>query len=76
MAVFFFPVRFGEFEKIQWEIKLYGLLFGQPDSNPFRLFTKGVFATKLLGTLPVKMFGTFGSVWSKTALAEVGVSLP
>ena len=27
-------------------------------------------------TLPVKMFGTFGSVWSKTALAEVGGSLP
>ena len=27
-------------------------------------------------TLPVKMFGPFWSVWSKTDLAEVGVSLP
>ena len=30
----------------------------------------------LKGTLPFKMFGPFGSVWCKTALAEVGVSLP
>ena len=30
----------------------------------------------LLDTLPVKMFGPFWSVWYKTALAEVGVSLP
>ena len=29
-----------------------------------------------LCTLPVKMFGPFWSVWSKTALAEVDVSLP
>ena len=28
------------------------------------------------GTLPFKMFGPFGSVWCKTALAEVGLSLP
>ena len=28
------------------------------------------------GTLPVKMFGPFWSVWCKTALAEVGMSLP
>ena len=27
------------------------------------------------GTLPVKMFGPFWSVWCKMALAEVGVSL-
>ena len=27
-------------------------------------------------TLPVKMFGPFWSVWCKTVLAEVGVSLP
>ena len=27
-------------------------------------------------TLPFKMFGPFGSVWCKTALAEVGLSLP
>ena len=27
-------------------------------------------------TLPFKMFGPFGSVWFKTALAEVGLSLP
>ena len=27
-------------------------------------------------TLGSIMFGTFGSVWCKTALAEVGVSLP
>ena len=27
-------------------------------------------------TLPVKMFGPFWSVWCKTALAEVGLSLP
>ena len=27
-------------------------------------------------TLPFKMFGPFGSVWYKTALAEVGMSLP
>ena len=27
-------------------------------------------------TLLVKMFGPFWSVWSKTALAEIGVSLP
>ena len=30
----------------------------------------------ILGTLPVKMFGPFWSVWCKMALAEVGVSLP
>ena len=29
-----------------------------------------------LCTLPVKMFGPFWSVWCKTALEEVGVSLP
>ena len=27
-------------------------------------------------TLPFKMFGPFGSVWCKTALAEVCLSLP
>ena len=31
---------------------------------------------KKVYTLPVKMFGPFWSVWSKTDLAEVGVSLP
>ena len=30
---------------------------------------------KTLSTLLVKMFGPFWSVWSKTALAEIGVSL-
>ena len=27
-------------------------------------------------TLPLEMFGAFGSVWCKMALGEVGVSLP
>ena len=31
--------------------------------------------TQRHGTLPVKMFGPFWSVWSKMALAEVGLSL-
>ena len=31
---------------------------------------------KKIATLGSIMFGTFGSVWCKTALAEVGVSLP
>ena len=37
-------------------------------------FWKGFIFTVL--TLPVKMFGPFWSVWCKTALAEVGMSLP
>ena len=31
---------------------------------------------ELVCTLPFKMFGPFGSVWCKIALAEVGLSLP
>jgi hypothetical protein len=30
----------------------------------------------VIHTLPFKMFGLFGTVWCKTALAEVDLSLP
>ena len=50
-----------------------------PFINAFRveifIFLIDVFIG-IFGTLPVKMFGPFWSVWCKMALAEVGVSLP
>ena len=61
-----------DIQKMLLQKSFYPIILSFPTSH----WRQIKFLEERLDTLPVKMFGPFWSVWSKTALAEVGVSLP